>query len=114
MNIMKSANKKGLNFKVATVATVTAGLSVASQAFCISGQLNQILNLVWTLTTFAGIVMVAIGAVQLIRCVIALTSGDQMQPGQLGKAVGLLAAGIAAAVLKTVLNGLGVATNVGG
>lgn len=100
------------NKKAEILASSAALAAVSSQAFCIAGSLNKIIELIWTLTTFAGIVMVAIGVVQLIRSVIALTGGDQLQPGQLGKAIGLIAAGLAACILKTVLEGIGVTTTV--
>ena len=100
------------NKKAEVIASSAALAAVTSQAFCIATSLNNILNLIWTLTKFAGIVMVAIGVVQLIRSVIALTGGDQLQPGQLGKAIGLIAAGLAAVILQDVLDGIGVKTTV--
>lgn len=108
MSIAKFKNKR-MSILIMVISVMTMLLS---QAFCLEGQLNQILTLIWTLTKFAGIVMIAIGVVQLIRAVIALTGGDQLQPGQLGKAIGLIAAGLAAAILETVLTGIGVTPKV--
>lgn len=105
-------NKVANNHRAVVAASTTAVAALSSRAFCIQGSLNKIIDLIWTLTTFTGIVMVAIGVVQLIRCVIALTGGDQLQPGQLGKAIGLIAAGLAAVILKSVLSSIGVATTV--
>lgn len=112
MNTMALKNKIA-NKRTVVVASATGLVAMASQAFCLAGSLNKILDLIWTLTMFAGIVMLCIGVIQLIRCVIALTAGDQLQPGQLGKAIGLIAAGLAAVILKTVLGGIGVPTTVG-
>lgn len=111
MNMMNLKNKVA-NKRAAIVASATSAVAMASQAFCFNAQLNKIIALIWTLTTFTGIAMCAIGIVQVIRCVIALTGGDQLQPGQLGKAIGLIAAGLCAAMLETVLGAIGVPTTV--
>ena len=114
MKFLTNLKNKVANNRAGVIAASTAALAMSSKAFCtgISSSLNKIIDLIWTLTTFTGIVMVAIGVVQLIRCVIALTGGDQLQPGQLGKAIGLIAAGLAAVILKSVLTSIGVATTV--
>jgi hypothetical protein len=42
----------------------------------------------------------------------AVSAGDQLQPGQIGKAIGMLVAGVVAAGLKTILTALGISTTV--
>ena len=104
MNIF-SKMKNAINEKRTAIVAGNAGVAaIVSKAYCLSGKLDKVTSLVYDLTKFAGTVLIAIGVVQLVRCVIALTGGDQLQPGQLGKAIAMIAAGIAACMLETIVN----------
>jgi hypothetical protein len=109
MNFFKNLKNKIVKNRVGALAGATGITAFSSSAFCIdafTGKLDTVVNFVYTIAKYAGFVLIAVGVVQLIRCVIALTGGDQLQPGQLGKAIGMIAAGIAATLLKSLVGAL--------
>ena len=83
--------------------------------FCdanLDASMNNFLTQMWKVMTFAGIIMAALGVASLVRTVSSIASGEQSQPGALGRGIGLLLGGIALAALKTLLGALGISTSV--
>ena len=51
----------------------------------------------------AGIVMIAADAASLIRTIVSMASGEQAQPGALGKGIGLIVGGAVLCALKAIV-----------
>lgn len=109
-NVKEKFNKTS----VKAVAMVDATLAAIVPGYCtdVNGQVAKVINTIFGLIQVAGIIMIALGVVQLVRCVMSLTSGDQLQPGQLGKAIGMIVAGMVAAAIQGVLTAFGISTSV--
>ena len=59
-------------------------------AYCdINGNtaMQKFLKTMFSITVFAGIVLIAAGAASLIRTIVSMASGEQAQPGALGKGI---------------------------
>lgn len=115
MAIFSSIKRKVNNTTTKMALGASAALAVVAPGYCTNGvndQAGKIINMMFNLISVAGLVLVAVGIVQLVRAIIALTGGDQLQPGQLGKALGFIVAGIVAAGLKAILAALGINTSV--
>lgn len=97
------------------IAAGSSALAIVAPGYCTGGDYNgaaaNVITMVFNLITMGGIVLTAMGVVQLVRCIISLTGGDQLQPGALGKALGMIIAGIVAATLKPLLGALGIPTD---
>lgn len=106
MKHMKSVSKSVLSkakMKVNSLATcaassASAALAAVGLGFCDGPNANtamqNFLKTMFNILMFGGIIMAAVGAVMLIRTIIALASGDQAQPGAIGKGVGFLVGGL--------------------
>lgn len=101
---------KAMNSVVATLAA--AGL--VSPTYCDSTDVttvgNNVIKAVFNVLLLGGIVLAAVGVVQLVRAIMEASQG-QSQPGAVGKALGMILGGIVMAAAKTVLNALGVQTD---
>lgn len=86
---------------------VTAGTAVLmSPAYCdINGNtaMQKFLKTMFSITVFAGIVLIAAGAASLIRTIVSMASGEQAQPGALGKGIGLMVGGAVLCALKAIV-----------
>ena len=114
MTILSSIKRNVNNTTTRIALGAAAAFAVIAPGYCtgVNDQAGKIVNMMFNLISVAGLVLVAVGIVQLVRAIIALTGGDQLQPGQLGKALGFIVAGIVAAGLKAILTALGINTSV--
>ena len=100
---------------VAAAAAVAGVAGSLLPGYCdanLDASMNKFLEQMWKVLTFAGIIMAALGVASLVRTIGSIASGEQAQPGALGKGVGLLLGGIALAALKTLLGVLGISATV--
>ena len=99
--------KRALGKGKAKVAGAVCGVVVlVSPAWCdISGDsaLKNFLKTLFNVLTFAGVVLIIAGAASLIRTIVSIASGEQAQPGAIGRGLGLLIGGIVLAALKAVI-----------
>lgn len=96
-------------FATAFVATSTL-MTAVSPAMCeVNGNtsMQNFLKALFSILVFAGIILIIAGSVSLIRTVMSIASGEQAQPGAIGKGAGLLVGGIvlcaAKALVKTII-----------
>jgi hypothetical protein len=85
-------------------------------AYCdkdINTMAQGVMNLIFNGIMYVGIGLTAFGLIQLVRCVMAVAGGDQLQPGQLGKAIGLTIGGIVCICMKVLIKTI-TGTDVGG
>ena len=98
--------------RAATPILVSASTSLASiglAGFCDidgNGVMQKFLKMFFNITLFGGIIMAGVGVATLLRTVVALASGEQAQPGAIGKGVGFLVGGIILMALKKILTGM--------
>ena len=103
--------KAKLNYKLMGVtSTMTAGLATVGLAFCstvnANSSMQKFLKTLFNVIMFAGVILAVAGAVSLIRTVISMASGEQAQPGALGKGIGLLVGGIILCAAKAVITAI--------
>lgn len=113
---MKNLKAKGMTVKTKTEdfsvrARLAAGAVIASicPAYCdINGNtaMQKFLKTMFSITVFAGIVLIAAGAASLIRTIVAMASGEQAQPGALGKGIGLIVGGAVLCALKAIVTAI--------
>ena len=92
--------------KAKAAAAVGTAMVAVSPAWCdISGDsaLKNFLKTLFNVLTFAGIVLIIAGAASLIRTIVSIASGEQAQPGAIGRGLGLLIGGIVLAALKAII-----------
>ena len=65
--------------------------------------LKNFLKTLFNVLIFAGIVLIIAGAASLIRTIVSIASGEQAQPGAIGRGLGLLIGGIVLAALKAII-----------
>lgn len=78
-------------------------------AYCdINGNsaMQKFLKTMFSITVFAGIVLIAAGAASLIRTIVSMASGEQAQPGALGKGIGLIVGGAVLCALKAIVTAI--------
>lgn len=89
--------KREFVYRKAKVAGAIGGvLILVSPAWCdISGDsaLKNFLKTLFNVLTFAGVVLIIAGAASLIRTIVSIASGEQAQPGAIGRGLGLLIGG---------------------
>lgn len=86
-----------------------AALSCICPAYCdINGNnaMQKFLKTMFSITVFAGIVLIAAGAASLIRTIVSMASGEQAQPGALGKGIGLIVGGAVLCALKAIVTAI--------
>ena len=112
MKIFNSIKEKVNNTNAKLTLAASSALATVVPGYCntANNTAGKVITMMFNLISVAGLVLVALGVVQLVRAIIALSSGDQLQPGQLGKALGMIVAGIVAAALKAILTSLGINT----
>ena len=113
---MKNLKTKGMTVKTkvddfSVRASLAAGAAIASvcPAYCdINGNtaMQKFLKTMFSITVFAGIVLIAAGAASLIRTIVAMASGEQAQPGALGKGIGLIVGGVVLCALKAIVTAI--------
>lgn len=93
---------------VCTLASISKGILVCP-AYCdINGNtaMQKFLKTMFSITVFAGIVLIAAGAASLIRTIVSMASGEQAQPGALGKGIGLIVGGAVLCALKAIVTAI--------
>lgn len=98
-SIITKAKMKVNSVAACAVSSLSAGLATIGLGFCdvevkAGESMKRFIKLVFNVLMFGGIIMAAIGAVMLVRTIISMASGEQAQPGALGKGIGLLLGGI--------------------
>ena len=91
------------------VSASTSLTSIGLAGFCDidgNGVMQKFLKMFFNITLFGGIIMAGVGVATLLRTVVALASGEQAQPGAIGKGVGFLVGGIILMALKKILTGM--------
>ena len=81
-------------------------LATICPAYCdVNGNtaMQKFLKTMFSITVFAGIVLIAAGAASLIRTIVSMASGEQAQPGALGKGIGLIVGGAVLCTLKAIV-----------
>lgn len=84
-------------------------LATVCPAYCdINGNtaMQKFLKTMFSITVFAGIVLIAAGAASLIRTIVSMASGKQAQPGALGKGIGLIVGGAVLCALKAIVTAI--------
>lgn len=84
-------------------------LATVCPAYCdINGNtaMQKFLKTMFSITVFAGIVLIAAGAASLIRTIVSMASGEQAQPGALGKGIGLIVGGAVLCALKAIVTAI--------
>ncbi len=107
--VMMTKNKVSyeLGKKAAVMLAAIAGVC---PAYCtvINGNsaMQKFLKTMFSITVFAGIVLIAAGAASLIRTIVSMASGEQAQPGALGKGIGLIVGGAVLCALKAIVTAI--------
>lgn len=86
--------------------SVSTGIIGICPAYCdVNGNtaMQKFLKTMFSMTVFAGIVMIAAGIASTIRTVISMVSGEQAQPGALGRGIGLIVGGVVLCALKAIV-----------
>ena len=77
---------------------VVGGLGLQTGAgFCTKGvnAMGQtVMSIIFNGILYVGLAVTVAGIIMLVRCIMAVSGGDQLQPGQLGKAIGMTIGGI--------------------
>ena len=68
--------------------------------------MQNFLKTMFNVVMFAGVILAVAGAVTLIRTIISMASGEQAQPGALGKGIGLLVGGIILCAAKALITAI--------
>ena len=99
-----------LNSKAAkALIVVTGALNACGLGFCTTTTIDanssakNFMKVLFNAIMFAGVVLIIAGAAMLIKIVVGLASGEQAQPGSIGRALGLLIGGIVAVGLKAII-----------
>ena len=106
MKGLKWLKREFVDRKAKVAGAIGGVLILVSPAWCdISGDsaLKNFLKTLFNVLTFAGVVLIIAGAASLIRTIVSIASGEQAQPGAIGRGLGLLIGGIVLAALKAVI-----------
>jgi len=102
--------KNNVSSKLGQKAAVAlAAIASVCPAYCdINGNtaMQKFLKTMFSITVFAGIVLIAAGAASLIRTIVSMASGEQAQPGALGKGIGLIVGGAVLCALKAIVTAI--------
>lgn len=104
--VFAKANAKKNMLAISAMSSLSAGLASVGLGFCevnANKTMQNFMKTMFNVLTFGGVVLIAVGAVTLIKTIIALASGDQAQPGAIGKGIGLLVGGIILAAARIVV-----------
>lgn len=97
----------GLSVRAAACAA--GAVLTVCPAYCdIDGNssMQKFLKTMFSITVFAGIILIAAGAASLIRTIVSMASGEQAQPGALGKGIGLIVGGAVLCALKAIVTSI--------
>ena len=94
---------------VRMAVSIAGAVLMVCPAYCdIDGNssMQKFLKTMFSITVFAGIVLIAAGAASLIRTIVSMASGEQAQPGALGKGIGLIVGGAVLCALKAIVTSI--------
>lgn len=103
------AKSERCNVLTGTKAAMMCAIVGICPAYCdINGNtaMQKFLKTMFSITVFAGIVLIAAGVASLIRTIVAMASGEQAQPGALGKGIGLIVGGAVLCALKAIVTAI--------
>lgn len=106
---LSKAKAKVNSLAVGAASAVSAGLASVGLGFCdvnANTSMQNFLKTMFNVIIFAGVVLAVAGAVSLIRTIISMASGEQAQPGALGKGIGLLVGGIILCAAKALITAI--------
>ena len=106
MNLMNRMKEAFADRRVKAAAVISGMMLTVSPAWCdINGEtaLKNFLKTLFNVLIFAGVVLIIAGAASLIKTIVSIASGEQAQPGAIGRGIGLLVGGIVLAALKAVI-----------
>lgn len=106
---LSKAKAKVNSLAVGAASAVSAGLASVGLGFCdvnANTSMQNFLKTLFNVIIFAGVILAVAGAVSLIRTVISMASGEQAQPGALGKGIGLLVGGIILCAAKALITAI--------
>lgn len=99
--------KRGVSARIGVL--VAGGLASICPAYCdINGNsaMQKFLKTMFSITVFGGIVLIAAGVASLIRTIVSMASGEQAQPGALGRGIGLIVGGAVLCALKAIVTAI--------
>lgn len=102
---MKAATKA----KIGTASLMAGTMMTQVAAYCdVDGNssMQNFLTTMFNFLLFGGIVLAIVGIVLLIKTIVSMASGEQAQPGALGKGIGLLIGGIVLACTKLIVTSI--------
>lgn len=102
---MKAATKA----KIGTASLMAGTMMTQVAAYCdVDGNssMQNFLTTMFNFLLFGGIVLAIVGIVLLIKTIVSMASGEQAQPGALGKGIGLLIGGIVLACAKLIVTSI--------
>ena len=105
----RMAKKRMDGLAIRTKLAAGAAIAGVCPAYCdINGNsaMQKFLKTMFSITVFAGIVLIAAGAASLIRTIVSMASGEQAQPGALGKGIGLIVGGAVLCALKAIVTAI--------
>lgn len=106
---LTKAKAKVNSLAVGAATSVSAVLASVGLGFCdvnANTSMQNFLKTMFNVIIFAGVVLAVAGAVSLIRTIISMSSGEQAQPGALGKGIGLLVGGIILCAAKALITAI--------
>lgn len=107
--MLSFVKSKGKRLHLKYMAVLGTAMCCISPAYCdINGNtaMQKFLKTLFSITVFGGIVLIAAGASSLIRTIVSMASGEQAQPGALGKGIGLVVGGIVLCALKAIVKAI--------
>ena len=114
-NTIISKTKNLINSaKAKAIAIVSMMIVTIVPTYCdveVKGTLNKTLELIFTITTWGGIIITVIGIVMMGKAIMDSIGGNS-QPGTIGKALGALILGVFLLAAKSLLTFLGVSATI--
>ena len=106
---LQKTKMKVNSLAVGAATAVSASLASVGLGFCdvnANSSMQNFLKTMFNVIMFAGVILAVAGAVTLIRTIISMSSGEQAQPGALGKGIGLLVGGIILCAAKALITAI--------
>lgn len=106
---MKKRFQDYVNAKKMAIASVTGtamttlGFGHCSTITDPNTQTKSVMKAIFNALTIAGVVLLAVGVVTLVRIVISTAGGEQSQPGAIGKGIGMVIGGILLAAARSIV-----------
>jgi hypothetical protein len=104
--LLGAANKM-CSKRAALGAALVSAACVVTPVWCdidANTSAKNFMKLLFNIAKFGGMILIAAGVVSVVKPLIAMVSGDHVQPNELGKGIGLIIAGIIVVSLKTIIS----------